>query len=90
MRDPRKETAMSTLSIRSTKLDRKTAIPPQPPARSTAQKSHPRSVSPGDDLHLLIAKRAHELYSERGYRHGSALDDWLEAEREILSQIPSV
>jgi hypothetical protein len=47
-------------------------------------------VSPCDDLHILIAKRAYELYSERGYRHGSALDDWLEAEREILSQIPPV
>lgn len=49
-----------------------------------------QSVSPCDDLHILIAKRAHELYSERGYRHGWALDDWLEAEREILSQIPPV
>jgi hypothetical protein len=38
-------------------------------------------VSPCDDLTVLISKRAYELYSERGYRHGSALDDWLEAER---------
>lgn len=45
-------------------------------------------VSPCDDLHTLIAKRAYELYSERGCRHGYALDDWLDAEREILSQIP--
>lgn len=50
----------------------------------------PQLVSPCDDLHILIAKRAYELYSERGYRHGYALDDWLEAEREILSQIPPV
>ena len=46
------------------------------------------SVSFSDDLKILIAKRAYELYSERGYRHGFALDDWIEAEREILSQIP--
>ena len=45
-------------------------------------------VSPCDDLQVLIAKRAYELYSERGYRHGSALDNWLDAEREIFSQIP--
>ncbi len=45
-------------------------------------------VSPCDDPHVLIAKRAYELYSERGYRHGCALDDWLDAEREILSQLP--
>jgi hypothetical protein len=38
----------------------------------------------------LIAKRAYELYCERGYRHGYALDDWLDAEREILSQVPPV
>jgi outer membrane protein TolC len=37
----------------------------------------------------LIAKRAYDLYSERRYREGSALDDWLDAEREVLSQIPS-
>jgi hypothetical protein len=46
-----------------------------------------QSVSSCDDLHVLTAKRAYELYSERGYRHGYALDDWLDAEREILSQL---
>jgi HSP20 family protein len=52
------------------------------------EKPHAPPLSPCDDLQVLIAKRAHELFSERGYRGGSALDDWLEAEREILSQIP--
>jgi len=37
---------------------------------------------------MLIAKRAYELYSERGYRRGFALDDWLDAEREIVSRLP--
>ncbi len=45
-------------------------------------------VSPCEEPHMLIAKRAYELYSERGYRHGFALDDWLDAEREIVSQLP--
>lgn len=66
--------------------------PESTPARATsptAAHTYP-PVSPCDDLHIQIAKRAHELYSERGYRHGAALDDWLEAEREILSQIPTV
>lgn len=44
-------------------------------------------VSACENPYILIAQRAYELYSERGYRHGYALDDWLEAEREILSQI---
>jgi hypothetical protein len=64
------------------------STPAKPEAPTIARTRQP--LSPCDDLHILIAKRAHELYSERGYGHGSALDDWLEAEREILSQIPPV
>lgn len=30
-----------------------------------------------------IAKRAHEIYLARGGTHGSDLDDWLQAEREL-------
>lgn len=41
-----------------------------------------------EDLHEQIQKRAYELHALRGYREGAALDDWLEAEREILSQLP--
>lgn len=69
-------------------LRRPAKTPPE--ASSAAPKSPKPPVSPCDDLHILIAKRAYELYSERGYRHGNALDDWLEAEREILSQIPPI
>ena len=53
-------------------------------ARTPAHTRQP--VSPCEEPHVLIAKRAYELYSERRYRHGCALEDWLEAEREILSQ----
>lgn len=45
---------------------------------------HCQPVSPLDDLHVRIANRAYELHAERGYRDGHALDDWLEAGREIL------
>ena len=30
-----------------------------------------------------IAKRAYEIYLNRGGQHGADLDDWLEAEREL-------
>jgi Protein of unknown function (DUF2934) len=69
---------------------------PRPPSSKPAKAAAPtatrtrQSVSSCDDLHVLIAKRAYELYSERGYRYGYALDDWLDAEREILSQIPPI
>jgi Protein of unknown function (DUF2934) len=71
---------MRSVSIRSTKPDRKT--PPQQSARKF------QALSRDDDMHMQIEKRAYELYSERGYRGGSALDDWLDAEREVLAQMP--
>ena len=79
---------MKSVSIRSTRPDRKAQPPQQQPKGPAAQKFLILPLSPCDDLHVLIAKRAYELYSERGYRNGSALDDWLDAEREVLSQIP--
>lgn len=45
-------------------------------------------VGPCDDLHVRIAERAHELYVRRGSHDDQALDDWLQAERDILSQVP--
>ena len=39
-----------------------------------------------DDLHARITARAYELYAERGYRTDCALEDWVDAEREILSR----
>ena len=54
----------------------------QRPTRRTKQGSQPPSAS--EDLHERVAKRAYEIY-ERRIRQG-ALDDWLQAEREILGQ----
>jgi len=36
-------------------------------------------------LEEQIRMRAHEIYLQRGDEGGSALDDWLQAEREILA-----
>jgi hypothetical protein len=38
-----------------------------------------------DDLRERIAKRAYELYLERGCRAGCDVEDWVDAEREILA-----
>ncbi|MGE5709972.1 MAG: DUF2934 domain-containing protein [Nitrospira sp.] len=46
---------------------------------------HSQPVSPCDDLQARVATRAYEIHAERGFRSGHALDDWLEAEREIIS-----
>lgn len=39
-----------------------------------------------DVLRARIERRAYELYVERGCRQGCALEDWLDAEKEILSR----
>ncbi len=52
------------------------------PVRRTQFKAPAPSVS--DDLHPRIAMRASEIYEQR-IRQG-ALDDWLQAERDILKE----
>jgi hypothetical protein len=37
------------------------------------------------DLKPQTTRRAYELYEQRGHRDGHALDDWLDAERELRS-----
>jgi hypothetical protein len=81
---------MKSVSIRSTTQKRNTPAPQQQVAKKpVAQKFLVLPLSPCDDLPSLIAKRAYALYSERGYRDGSALEDWLEAEREVLGRVQS-
>ncbi len=38
-----------------------------------------------DEIHARITARAYELYVKRGYPDGYHLEDWLEAERNILN-----
>ncbi|HKW85955.1 MAG TPA: DUF2934 domain-containing protein [Nitrospiraceae bacterium] len=49
-------------------------------SRSTRFTVAPRQSA---DLQARISKRAYELYEQRGYYDGYALEDWLQAEREI-------
>ncbi|MGH7233663.1 MAG: DUF2934 domain-containing protein [Nitrospiraceae bacterium] len=53
----------------------------KPQAAATTESRGP--VEQGHDLHHLIAARAYELFVRRTTR--GPLDDWLEAEREVLS-----
>ena len=39
-----------------------------------------------EDLGTRISKRAYELYEKRGRTHGHSFEDWLEAERQILTE----
>jgi len=39
-----------------------------------------------DDLNREIAKVAYELHEKRGGKHGHDVQDWLEAERIVLTR----
>ncbi len=64
----------------------------QPRARENAsfpkpdQRNDPPQAPDIQDGQSIILNRAYELHGERGYREGYALEDWLDAEQEILSQ----
>jgi hypothetical protein len=38
-----------------------------------------------DEVREKVAIRAYEIYEDRGGQHGRDIDDWLQAESEILS-----
>ena len=60
----------------------KTSKPQSPPVTvPTEAESQQRYY---EDLGSRLAERAYELYVQRGYEHGHDLEDWLEAERQIL------
>ena len=40
------------------------------------------------DVRHLIARRAYQLFADRGSTDGHDLDDWLRAERELLHSAP--
>jgi len=44
--------------------------------------SQPAGVTDSD-----LARRAFEIYCERGSPHGHDLDDWLQAERELRGSV---
>jgi len=62
------------------KSPRKPASPPRP-----APQANPIELP--DGMWERIAKKAYELYEQRGRQEGRALDDWLEAEAIVMEEI---
>jgi hypothetical protein len=58
--------------------DRQTARPTSRSSTSTDPVSQKVVVT-----HDMIARRAYSKWQARGYPHGTALKDWLEAEAEL-------
>ena len=64
----------------------KSPIKKKPSMRSPLAVS-PQSIELSDSMRERIAKKAYELWQERGYRDGSDLDDWLDAEIIVMEKI---
>jgi len=54
-------------------------------ASPTGEKAgHTEGASKGAQAQDRIAQRAYALYEQRGRQEGQALDDWLNAERQLV------
>ena len=49
--------------------------------------SPPPPAKPRESRMNRVARRAHQIYEARGGQDGRALEDWLQAEREIDAEI---
>jgi hypothetical protein len=60
------------------------AVTPDTPLEAELGSAVAAGVSQGNGSRMQrIAERAHEIYENRGGEDGRALEDWLQAEREI-------
>ena len=57
-----------------------------PQSAAPAQTAGTHTTSPNSSkTQDRIARRAYELYVQRGRQEGNALEDWLQAERQVVS-----
>jgi hypothetical protein len=55
-------------------------------AKPKAREPRSRKPSSSNDITERIRQRAHELYEQQGRFEGFAVEDWLQAEAEILGR----
>jgi Protein of unknown function (DUF2934) len=60
-----------------------TSATPVNTAQVATAKAAPANSAPSKDQ---IARRAHEIYVARGQTPGHELEDWIQAERELMSK----
>ena len=64
---------------RTSKPSSGTPDSPKPSRPSKKANGHADNLNDAD----AVARRAYEIYQNRGGNHGADLDDWLEAERQL-------
>ena len=74
----------SQLVLRS--AQRPTRNPVEPRSQEPTSTNQPDEHA--QQFHARISERAYSLYEEHGREDGHALDDWLEAERQVINQGP--
>ncbi len=75
----KKENKKPTKKARQSKMPQASTIPISDPLLLN-------SPSTTGNIDSRIADRAYELYQHRGGHHGQDLEDWLNAEGEVLSE----
>lgn len=55
------------------------------PTEKSSSQTQPQTAS-GASTREEIELRAYQIYVERGGAHGQDVDDWLQAERELLEK----
>ncbi|HET6204326.1 MAG TPA: DUF2934 domain-containing protein [Planctomycetota bacterium] len=63
-----------------------TIVGPEPPRTSRLGAGKATSTADSGPSHAAIARRAYEIFLSRGGGHGSDLEDWLRAERELAEE----
>jgi len=58
--------------------------------RKKSLDTNPAPPAASQVSHEVIAVRAYEFFIQRGYAHGSDLQDWFQAESELLARQPSL
>lgn len=54
---------------------------------NSGKKKEPQVIVHASPVHYeTISQRAYELYVERGCAHGYHLEDWLEAEKQLVEE----
>ena len=68
----------------------------KPGRRKRAEVSAPKGDAVGvanesavltEEIEARVRHRAYELWVQRGYEHGRAIEDWLQAEKEVTASI---
>jgi DUF2934 family protein len=86
--DGRTGTIMKTQKAQTAGERKKDLVAVNQPERATSTSKPVGSLF--DDLRRRITLCAYELNVQQGYREGCAVEDWLDAEREIVSPAFSV